>query len=496
MLATVAPSVRLPFRAGIAVGELGALLFGAAVAAGLIIYMGFWALAAVAYGGGIAIALLYPRGSAMVLLTAMMAIEADAIDFTRPVSLALWEFPEGVEGFLPMTATPFDMFLAACAVSLARQPRVRIEGAPGLPLLLFAVPVVLLLGYAYGVWYKGGPSNIAYVEARGLLMGAIAFFVALRMLTVPVRWLHTSVFVGSTALAVIVIARYMMFGQGDGAVAAQFLFDHADVLVLGIGAVYSFALVLRARSDTTRLLLISHQLLMLMATVSTGRRSGTLVLLMAIMVILALMLVRRPMITIWFASGLMVVGSIYLAAYWNQDYGALAQPARAIRSQIDPNANDESSDTYRDIERFNVIQTIKVTSPIFGVGLGNRFAMFRSVPVLRWWPFQFVTPHENILWIWLKFGIAGIGVLLGVWVLALQRCIRAFLEGRKRELPVLPLGVAAGLVMYFAFAQVDIMLVIPRSTVPLAILLAIAFNLPIRDKTPNIFTPAARDANR
>lgn len=250
------------------------------------------------------------------------------------------------------------------------------------------------------------------------------------------------------------------------------------MLYLGVGLIYSFGLFLRTRSTNVKGLLVAHELLMLAAVLSTGRRSGTLVLIVAALVIFSMLIVRRPMPMLWLGTVFVILGGVYLAAYWNHEYGATAQAARAIRSEFDPSSGDESSNTYRERERFNVVQTLKAVGPIFGIGFGNEFARFRSLPVLPWWPLQFVTPHDNILWLWLKMGIGGVAVFLGIWTLALKRCLVAFFgPGRSMPLQAAPLVIASTLVMYLAFAQVDLLLMSPRSMVPFAIALAAAFSL-------------------
>ena len=250
------------------------------------------------------------------------------------------------------------------------------------------------------------------------------------------------------------------------------------MLYLGVGLIYSFGLFLRTRSTNVKGLLVAHELLMLAAVLSTGRRSGTLVLIVAALVIFSMLIVRRPMPMLWLGTVFVILGGVYLAAYWNHEYGATAQAARAIRSEFDPSSGDESSNTYRERERFNVVQTLKAVGPIFGIGFGNEFARFRSLPVLPWWPLQFMTPHDNILWLWLKMGIGGVAVFLGIWTLALKRCLVAFFgPGRRMPLQAAPLVIASTLVMYLAFAQVDLLLMSPRSMVPFAIALAAAFSL-------------------
>src|SRR5699024_10338733 len=115
----------------------------------------------------------------------------------------------------------------------------------------------------------------------------------------------------------------------------------------------------------------------------------TLVVLVVGIVLLALLIRRQPLRAGIAGLVAMVLLSAYLGAFWNQQYGALAQPARAIRSQIDPSARDQSSDEYRIIERASIVQTIR-SNPLLGVGFGKEFFLVAPLPdMTSYWPLQY-----------------------------------------------------------------------------------------------------------
>ncbi len=174
----------------------------------------------------------------------------------------------------------------------------------------------------------------------------------------------------------------------------------------------------------------------------------------------------------------LLAGIAYLAIFWNQEYGALAQPARAIRSQIDPSARDASSDDYRVRERYNVTETLKLNR-IFGIGFGRPFAQFQPLPDLTdFWPLQAYTPHQNVLWLWLKMGVVGVAVILGLWLVAFKRCLEAIRSTPKTApLPATAVILAASLLMYLAYAQIDLALTGTRGIAPLAAAIALCLRL-------------------
>jgi hypothetical protein len=481
-MATRAPSSTFAPTHGLVGPSVGVVLCLAlvVVSAAALAVMGYWALVIPLYVSAAVGALFFPRQFVFVLLVVAVVIEPQEIDFTAPLARAIYFMPPAIKGFFPLTISPLEVALLLTAASLAMRPRVN-PVKHGLPILIWAVPVVFAVGWLYGM-RGGGESNLAYHEARGLIFASVAFFIAWRIGLTHHRAARVALFTASTGLSSLLLIRYLFYTRESQSLT-ETAFAHEDSVLLGIGLVLGCLLLLRVRKDPARLLLFSHNVLVLAAVMATGRRSATLVVLVAALVLIWLLLPRRPLVVLAVTVPLMLAGGIYLAAYWNQQYGAAAQPARAIRSQFDPNPRDDSSDQYRVNEKSNVLATIETNRPL-GVGFGRPFAQFIPLPDLtEQWPLQAYTPHQNVLWLWLKMGIFGIAVMLALWVLALQRCLIALRSVRWRaEIPVAPLLIAATLLIYLTYARVDLALIGTRSAVPLGVALALAFCLPLARK--------------
>ncbi len=439
----------------------------------------------------VVLAAVFPRAFVYLLLAAAIVIEPGAIDFTKPIAYALWSLPEGVRGIITITVSPMELALVAAAASLWIRGRGQATAQADMPRLVYFVPVVILLGFAYGA-RRGGDLPLAYNEARGLLFAIAAFFIALRMAGEPRDRILKVLFVASTLLALVTVNRWLFYTRsGDSPVPIEFAFAHENAVFFGIAVLISGMQFVKARSNGARAALLLHMLLMLIATFVTGRRAGTLMLLMGGATVAWLLFPKRPVAVLAVSLPLLLMGGAYLATYWNHEYGTIAQPARAIRSQISPSPRDASSDDYRVIERYNVEQTLKF-NPLFGVGFGNPFAQFRQLPNLKdFWPLQDYTPHQNILWLWLKMGILGIAVFLGLWLVALKRCIQVVRSTpRNAPLPTAAITLAAILLMYFSYAQIDLALTGTRAIAPLAAALALCFRL--RSYSPPV-AEAARE---
>ncbi|MCC7363132.1 MAG: O-antigen ligase family protein [Dehalococcoidia bacterium] len=458
-----------------------ALMFGALAAALVasvaLLMMGLWAVVLPIYAAFAIAAVLWPYPTVAVVLCLATVIEPPSFDFTRVPGELMYLMPPGWSEAFVITTSPMELVvLLAAGVVVLRGQGTR----PPLPLLVWAAPLALLLGMAYG-FSRGSDRVLVYHEARGFILAIAIFVLASRVRLAQLQVLAWPILLSTAALAVISLLRYAQFMRdGTSGIPIEAAYAHETPVYLAIGLVLAAGIVVRGQqSNRRRAALILYALLLFFALIATGRRAGTLVLLTSTLTFAVLTFRHRPLLIL--SAGL-VAGALmagYLGAYWNKEYGALAQPARAIRSQFDPSERDRSSDEYRVMERQNVMETIRLNR-VFGVGFGQPFIQFRPLPDLTsFWPLQSYVPHQNVLWLWLKLGIFGITVFLGVTVLALRRALWS-VRGMSPSQPgwLLALVVAATILMYLAFATVDIAFTSTRAIAPLAIALGLAFQLP------------------
>ncbi len=469
---SLAPLWRFPTRL---VGP-GALAVGALAAAGLVQLAGLWSLLIPIYCAALLAAVLFPKHSAAVLLMAGIIFEPAAIDFTKPISAALYSMPPGWDHALGLTISPIEVAAVATAISLMlRHSAGRVPLR--LPLAVWAVPAIMFLGLAYGL-YKGAPANLAYTELRGLLVGIAVFAITLRLGPQHLPFLARAVIGSVTVLAIIILARYFFIVRaGTSQVPIESAFAHEGSFIFGIGLLVGLARLLHLRDLRSILLTGGYCVLVTLAMMATGRRAGTLVLVASVLSFGLLLFPRRPVLVIAAAIPLVLLSGAYLAAYWNHDYGTIAQPARAVRSQFEPSSRDDSSDLYRTIEKHDVIETIRYNR-VFGVGFGRQFIQFQSLPDLTsFWPLQSYTSHQSIAWLWLKMGWLGISVFLGLIAMVLARCLV-----QMRGLNVSDTGWTAAAVLFSAmvafamYATVDLGFASSRAVAPAAAIAALAFS--------------------
>ncbi len=470
--------VSLPFLAPSVAALVCAL--AAAGAAVVIAIMGLWSLLLPVYSAALVAAFAYPKHTAATLLALGIVFEPNASDITEPISSAIYSMPPGWEHAFDLTISPIEVAIIAVAVSLFLR-RGQAARRLRLPLVALAVPVAIGLGLVYG-FMRGGPTNLAYTESRGLLAGFALFYIGARLGPDHLPTMARTVVLGVLGLSTLSLIRYFGVRSGDSSVPIEFVFAHESALIMGVGLLLGGAQLLRAKDLKGRLLMVGYCAVVFAAMLATGRRAATLVVLIGVLSMGLSLLPRRPILVLSLGGILAIGFTAYLAAYWNQEYGALAQPARAVRSQFDPTVRDESSDSYRQIEKSDVIETIRLNR-VFGVGFGRPFVQFQLLPDLKsFWPLQSYTPHQGILWLWLKMGWLGISVFLGFVMLVLQRCRDRM--ALLRHMPIdslewMAAAVAFSVVlMFIVYSTVDLGFASTRSLAPAAIAAGIVLAWP------------------
>lgn len=450
------------------------LLTSSFVAAFALARVGYWALMFPGLAAGLVAVARAPARLAGALLMAAIVFEPGAIDFTGPLSTALYRMPPGFEDALGVTTSPLEILTLAAACSAGIRHR-----GQALPAVAWLVPMAVAGGIVYGLAH-GAAANLAYNEARGLIVGIAIFVLARATLPDNLAVLGKLVMLATFALALVMLVRYFtMIRPGNYDVPIEFAFSHEGSVILGIGLVVgALTLLQHSRSIPGALVLALYCGVVVAAILVTGRRAGTLVVIVGCLSTGILLLPRRPVMVVALAVPLALGTAAYLATFWNVEYGSLAQPARAIRSEFDPSVRDQSSDQYREVERSNVIETLRLHR-LFGVGFGLPFYSFAPLPDLTsFWPLQRYTPHQNILWLWLKVGILGLSAILGFAVLALRSCVVAMRADRHGTVAWSAAAAAfSGILMALAFSTVDIALVGPRGVFPAAVAAAVAFRL-------------------
>ncbi len=279
------------------------------------------------------------------------------------------------------------------------------------PLAVFAG--TLSIGLLYGITRGGGDPTIALWEVRGFLMMFAAYFLAGIFLTEEghINRFTWVVLIAAAILSADNIIRWLIFYHNQ--VMDDLAYDHIDSVVLVFAALLCINLLLFGGTQAQRRFSAVLLPVIIIALEVMKRRAAFAILAVGLVALIIIILRLRPRLFWQIVVPCMVLVLIYLAIFWNNT-GTLGQPARAISSMFTPDPRDASSNLYRTLEKVDILVNIS-TSPIVGLGFGQQFIFYLPLPDLSFWPFWHYTPHNAVLWVWLKDG--AIGFLAFFWLL-------------------------------------------------------------------------------
>ena len=399
-----------------------------------------------------------PELSPVVLLVAALTIEQFPFTTGQPGAMNPGVTPSDYTDRLPLFhglggvhVSPADLLVLTLlviwllkrgtsqTVAVSRSPLTYAVGA-----LLFAVAVGVVVGQAHH-----GALRTAFTEVRPYFYLAVAYLVA-------------TVF--ATRLEILRLAMWALV-LGSGFKAAQALYSFMHVrnqlprpdFIVGHEEALFFALFITltlslwlfqvpGRLRTTATMLLP---LVLLADLVNSRRAAWLILGGALIALTAVTMVAVPArrhFMVRTLAVLTVIAAVYFPAYWNHT-GALAGPARAVKSAVSPNARDESSDVYRIQENQNLKLNIR-EGGVLGKGFGlpiNYALPIDDISTID--PLILYVPHNGVLYIFMRMGLLGaiaFWSLIGIAIITGCRLVRS----RNREVALFGALLACALVGY------------------------------------------------
>jgi hypothetical protein len=445
-------------------GAVAPVLAGAAILAGLIagqLVASGRGAAVIALGAVLLPVVLWKRpdvGPAILVVAALGVEQFDQFGGAGPRSEQLTARIPLFHGLSGLRLSPADLLLfLVIVVSVARSGTGRTARLPrsGLAIALFWLSAAVVLGVLLGI-SKGGDSRVALMEARPYVYLVSTFVLASVLLKTrsAIRSVIWGLIIGiglksAQGLVTALKVRHMV-------PRPEAVLGHEDSVFLALFLLLTIALWLfegRGPMRTTATMLAP---IVLMADLANARRAAWLIFGVGFASLAAISFgalpTRRRFIT-RLVIGLALVLAVYLPAFWNRT-GGLAQPARAVRSEVSPSPRDFSSDLYRIQEDANLWLNIGAAGPL-GTGFGRPIDYaLPIVDISETNPFIKYVPHNGVLYILMRMGIPG-GIVfwsvLGVGIISAGRLARS----RDREFAALGALVAAVLVGYAFEGAVD-----------------------------------------
>jgi hypothetical protein len=441
---------------------------------------------------GLAAAILAsPRVGLYALVVAMAVDSAPYDPLTRYLSGVFRAAPAG------LTLTPVEIVAIGALLSWSLHSMANASWR--FPDKAVAIPVSLLYMLLVMAWLhgaaSGGDAITGLWEVRALLLVGPVLFLTVGVLERPEHLKQFSlVVVGSLALMSLELGwRYLKYirpGEFDGPLETAFSHD-GSVLIAAV-MVMATAWVIWGPNRKQRLIALALALAV-GAVLLASRRRAALIAGEAglVFLLLTLFFTDRWRFIIVAVVGVVAISG-YFAVFWESS-NAFGQPVRAFQTVFQPEAlsdRDQSSDEYRRVENFDVWTNIH-SHPIQGIGFGKAYDKPVPLPDLSvLWPFWDYTPHNTILWLWMK---AGFVTFVVFWLVIATGCSRA-IEAARTTRDNLPRALAGCAFACFAvvimFAYVDLGLVSPRIMILLGLALGISTLLSNDKLNPSQEAPA------
>jgi len=431
-------------------------------AAGQLILGSPLALAALIGLGVAAVVWFVPWTGVMILVLSATLIEQFSLVSEGTFSdgtdhLVIFQSLNSGAGLGGIYATPFELFLAVLlavwlvrgfATRKLRRPRT----ALGISVALFA----LIVGVSWIRGVTGGGSfQDSLLELRPWLYMTISYLAASQLLTSRKQL--------AAVLTVMALGIGLKSMQGLLTLVAHYnarpqaILAHEESFFFGVFLAIVAALWLVPIPGPLRRLMTVLSPLVLAADIGNQRRTAWAIAAAVLFLVFVLSFFafperRRTIITLG------IIGCVLAGVYWlkfSNDPGLLGQPARAVLSQLAPQARDQSSNQYRVVEDVNLGVAIRQTMP-FGSGFGHPIPQIvPNVDISNIDSFISYLPHNTVLYIWLRLGLPGIVAFWLVVGIGLMSAVNLIRERKSNLEVLLGFALAAALVGYVVQGYYD-----------------------------------------
>lgn len=366
-----------------------------------------------------------------------------------------------------------------------------VGGAFLLPIVAYSTLVAL--GFANGM-SRGGNLTMALYEVRAQAYFLICYIMTANLFTsekqvIPFLWI---IVVTNFVQGILGSITYFTL---QGQIGAEGFMIHEESLLLNLSVLLGFIVWNLKISKTMGNILFLSIPFCLIAIMGNQRRASIAALMVAFIPLMPLLWLvaeqyRKRVITI--SITILIVFSIYLPIAWGST-GAWALPARALRSQTNPDFRDAASNNYRYMEDTNLKFT-RDTAFWQGYGFGLPFIQLVKLPVVTT-DFVYYMAHNSVLWIWMRIGTIGFYLFWMMVATVLIRGPEMLRNAGSKELKALGLLAMLMLLMNITFGKYDLALVNIRTMSLTGVFLGILGVLPrISRKPDKSKTPAATPA--
>jgi hypothetical protein len=239
----------------------------------------------------------------------------------------------------------------------------------------------------------------------------------------------------------------------------EYLLAHEESFFFGLYIFLTLGLWIFEQRGALRTTATALLPLVLLSNMANSRRTAWAILalgLVALVVIAYASLPHRRRLLRRLGVVVLVGSALYFPAYWNSN-GTIGQPAHALHSQFNPDARDLASNQYRVQENANLEFNIRQSHNL-GMGFGVPIDYALPIQDIRDGvggdPMLNYTPHDDVLYVWMRLGIVGEAVFLMMIAAAIFRAVE-LARVRDQELALFGMLTVCGVFAYLVMGYED-----------------------------------------
>jgi len=365
------------------------------------------------------------------------------------------------------------VILVGLVAALAGTRAHPVNGRLMTPYLIFFGAIVI--GEVNGLVH-GGEFKLSLWELRPQVYGLVVFLLATLLLrdrsqlkVLLAILLASEVFRGGVG-----VFRY--YNTISGSVNGfEAVLPHEESYLLGLFLIV-VAIGFIWYRDRLLLLLVVLSPLVFMSIVFNHRRAGLPEAGLGVVTVMISAYIFEPRFrrSLVVAAVLMAfAATAFTVTFWHQQNGTFAEIIRPIKSRIEPDIRDQSSDLYRLAETANLKFTFR-TSPLIGIGFGHPYyIVWQMADVARFDPLWDVIPHNSILWIPMRMGLLGMVTFFGLISMAIIEAVWVMRNVRDKFVRVAVIFALAAVFGELMNGYVDVGLENYRNVIVLGLVLAV-----------------------
>jgi hypothetical protein len=325
------------------------------------------------------------------------------------------------------------------------------------PLIVFTG--FMLFGLAHGLT-SGGDRNAALWEFRTLLYLPVLYVVITNLFERREQYVRLYAYVMVAVFLNSLLALWNYQGLSDlQREGMESFVSHGATLSMNAMVILLLASWMFRQSSWAWRMFLPFMLVPVTYMYLASQRRAAFVALIAALGVVGAVLLWTNRRAFWRVVPIvLIIGTVYTAAFWHDETSTAGFPAQAVKSVIAPNdisERNQSSDLYRIVEKQDILATIR-SSPITGIGFGKPFLRPFPLPQINFFLLAPYMPHNSVLWIWIKGGIGGFIALIYLFGVAMHTGARAVLAGGRGDHAATVLTSVTFVLMYAIFSYVDI----------------------------------------